>query len=338
MGKRETSPTDATAALDGINPPISRSGTKPMWLDRNRNRTHALAFAAALAVSATLAPRAHADIDLGVAANYGILIEPGAKSYQLNNATVNANVGIGTGLTGSVQIANNGFITGQLQIVDSSETVTNPGNVGGGVLFNQSQVTTAINTVVALGTTFAGETGSGLVIVGEGQVINANSGTLINGNEVFTVAGNQYNNDKGGITITGTASQFVVINVNNSGNESIGGPISLTGGITSDQVFFNFTGSGNLGSTLVSPFAAFTVNGTFFVPNMKVNLNNIDIEGRLFGGQAGQDFSTVGGFVLDAPQLPGVPEPSTTALAFVMAVAGLGYARLRRGKGNATAA
>ena len=309
-----------------------------MWLDRNRKRTHALAFAAALAVSATLAPRAHADIDLGVAANYGILIEPGAKSYQLNSATVNANVGIGTGLTGSIQIASNGFINGQLQIVDSSESVSNPGNVAGGVLFNQSQVTTAINTVVALGTTFAGETGSGLVIVGEGQVINANSGTLINGNEVFTVAGNQFNNDKGGITINGTASQFVVININNTGNESIGGPINLTGGITSDHVFFNFTGSGNFGSTLdVTQLAAFTVNGTFFVPNMKVNLNNIDIEGRLFGGQAGQDFQTVGGFVLDAPQLPGVPEPSTTALAFVMAVAGLVYARLRRGKGNAPA-
>ena len=301
-----------------------------MWL--HRNRPHALAFAAALALSATLAPQAHADIDLGVAANYGILIEPGAKNYQLNNATIGGNVGIGTGLTGSVQIAGNGFITGQLQIVDSSESVSNPGNVSGGVFFNQSQVTTAINTVVALGTTFAGETGSALTIVGGGQVINASSGTLDpSGNEVFTVAGNGYNNNSGGITINGTASQFVVINVNNTGNEGIGGPINLSGGITSDHLFFNFTGSGNFGSTLdVNQTAAFTANGIFFVPNMKVNINNIDIEGRLFGGAAGQDFQTVGGFVLNAPQLPGVPEPSTTVLALVTAIFGLGYARYRR--------
>ena len=128
----------------------------------------------ALAVFATLAPQAQADIVLGAAANYGILVEPGAHSYQLNNSTVFGTVGIGAVFVrGGVQIASNGFIrdavagnsaTGQLQLADATATVSNAGNVQGGVLFSQSQVTTAINTVNALSTTFGGETGTALTI------------------------------------------------------------------------------------------------------------------------------------------------------------------------------
>src|SRR5262245_56437392 len=112
---------------------------------------------AAAAVSAVLASPALAGFSIGTAANYGVLVEPGASSFMLNNATITGTVGIGAGLGGGgVQIASNGFIreavagqpsTGQLQLVDASATVSNPGNVQGGVLFNQSQVTTAINTV-----------------------------------------------------------------------------------------------------------------------------------------------------------------------------------------------
>jgi hypothetical protein len=53
---------------------------------------------------------------LGTAVNYGILVEPGAGSFQLNNSTVNGTVGIGAniggagGNTAKIQIASNGFI------------------------------------------------------------------------------------------------------------------------------------------------------------------------------------------------------------------------------------
>ena len=61
-------------------------------------------------------------------------------------------------------------------------------------MIGRSQVTTALNTVNALSTTFAGETGSALTIVGGGQVVNAIQGTLDgSGNRVFTVASNDFN-------------------------------------------------------------------------------------------------------------------------------------------------
>ena len=100
-----------------------------------------LSAVVALAVmGAFTAPQAQAGFAIGTAANYGVLIEPGAHSLQLNNSTVTGNVGIGSGLeNGGVQIASNGFITGQLQLADSSASVSNPANVSGGVFFNRAR-------------------------------------------------------------------------------------------------------------------------------------------------------------------------------------------------------
>jgi hypothetical protein len=293
-----------------------------------------VAFAAALAVAVIASSRARADIVLGTAVNYGILVESGANSYQLNNSVVHGNVGIGSGLgAGQVQIASNGFIdelipgqanTGQLLIADPTATVSNPGNVQGGVLLSQTQVNTALTTVNNLNSTLGAEAGTALTISGSGQVINATAGTLDgSGNFVFTVAANGFNNNATGITINGTASQFVVININNgTSNEAIGGPISLSGGITPDHVLFNYVGTGGI---LSSSTNKAVVNGIFLAPHMAINLDNININGRLFGGRAGTDFQTVSGFSL----FVAIPEPSTVALGLVTVVIGLGYARYR---------
>jgi len=117
----------------------------------------------------TVAVPCQAGFILDGASNYGILIEPGASSYQLNNSTVFGNVGLGSGVS-PVQIASNGFISpapgvpgsGRLDLVDASATISNPGNVSGGVFFNQSQVTTAINAANSLNSTLGAEAGVGL--------------------------------------------------------------------------------------------------------------------------------------------------------------------------------
>ncbi len=231
-------------------------------------------------------------------------------------------------------IASNGFITGQLQLADASAFVSNPGNVAGGAFFSQSQVTTAINTVNSLSSSLGAETGTPLIITGGSggipQPFSASSGTLDgSGNEVFTVAANALHNNSTGITINGTASQFVVININNgTSNESLNGPILLSGGITSDHVLFNFTGtSGHLGSGSTNGSVE---NGNFLAPNMLVNLDNVVIDGRLFGGQRGADFSIVSGFMLNQPVSPrsvgGAPEPSSIVLIGIGGIACLaGY-------------
>jgi hypothetical protein len=297
-------------------------------------------FVAVILVLLTQAAPCQADIVLGAAADYGVLIEPNVASFQLNNSTIFGNVGLGTGVS-PVQIASNGFIkpiptfagTGRLDLVDASATISNPGNVSGGVHFNQSQVTTALNTVNALNSTFGAEAGTALTISGGGQTVNVSAGMLdASGNRIFSLTASSYNNNNQGFTVVGTASDFVVFNIaNGTSNENIGGPISLSGGITPDQVLFNFVGtSGNLGGSA----GGATVNGIFLAPNMKVNIDNIIINGRLFGGRAGTDFQTVSGFELNQPDpkpdvgpgpgpdpgpgvdpgAGGVPEPSTLLL------------------------
>jgi hypothetical protein len=270
-----------------------------------------------------------AGFTLNGALNYGVLVEPGASSFQLSNSTIAGNVGIGSGL-GAVLIAGNGLIspipgqagTGRLDLAGASAGVSNTGNIAGGVLLGQSPVTTAFNLINALGSTLGTEVGTALTISGGGQVVNASSGTLdAGGNRVFTVVSNGFNNNSGGFTIAGTASDSVVININNgTSNEALGGPISLTGGITADHVLFNFTGTSG---TLTSSVGGATVNGIILAPNMSIDLDNMTLDGRIIGGQAGQDFQLVSGFHLNQPTALGpgsgptqaAPEPITLLLS-----------------------
>jgi hypothetical protein len=294
---------------------------------RHSKRALAVPVALAMGILGLGASVANAGFILGSAINYGILVEPGAHSFQLNNSTINGTVGIGAnigsvgGNPASIQIASNGFIkdliagqptTGQLLIVDNLNTaaISNTANVQGGVFANQPQVTTAISTVNSLNTTLGAEAGTALTISGGGQVVNVAAGMLdASGNRVFTIAGNAFNNNNQGFTINGSASDFVVFNINNgTSNEAFGGPISLSGGIDPNHVLFNFVGtSGNLGAST----GGATVNGTFLAPNMAVNVDNTTLNGHLFGGRSGQDFQTVSGIKLFAT----IPEPSTLVLA-----------------------
>lgn len=285
---------------------------------------------------------AKASFFFGTAENYGVLIEPGAHSFQLNNSTINGTVGIGANIGGAggnpanIQIASNGFIkdavtgmptTGQLLLVDNINTasISNTANVQGGVLANQSQVTTAINTVNSLNTTLGAEPGTALTISGNGQVVNASSGMLDgSGNFIFTIASNGFNNNNQGFTVNGGVNDYVVLNIDNgTSNEAFGGPILLSGGITPDHVLFNFVGTGgNLGASA----GGATINGTVLVPHMNVNLDNMTLNGHLFGGQTGGDFQTVSGFNLNAP----IPEPSTLVLLGAGALLLSSYRRRRR--------
>jgi hypothetical protein len=121
-------------------------------------------------------------------------------------------------------------------------------------------VTSALNTVNGLNTSLGGWNGNSPNDRGSGQTINASSGMLdATGNEVFTVAANGFNNNSGGITISGTASQFVVVNVEHHQWE-LRGPISLSGGITGNQMLFNFVGTG---SSVVRGGGSTTSNNDF---------------------------------------------------------------------------
>jgi hypothetical protein len=211
---------------------------------------------------------------------------------------------------------------GALYIADHpTGTISNLANVQGGVFYDQFQVTAALSTVNSLNTTLGAEAGTALVISGGGQIVNASAGTLDgSGNRVFAVASNNFNNNNQGFTINGSATDFVVVNIlNGTSNEALGGPITLSGGITAGHVLFNFVGtSGNLGASA----GGAAVSGTFLAPQMEINLDNVDITGHLFGGASGTDFQLVSGFNLHA-----VPEPGSIVL---LSIGVVGAACLRR--------
>ena len=97
------------------------------------------------------------------------------------------------------------------------------------------------------------------------------------------------------ITINGDGTHDVVLNfatgiVPNLDN------VTLTGGITANEVLFNYTGSSTITGT-----SGDTFNGIVLAPNAVFNVSqSVTINGDLYGGTSGQAFTFSGGAKLNA--------------------------------------
>jgi len=169
------------------------------------------------------------------------------------------------------------------------------------------------------------EAGTALTLTSS-QTINASSGVLDgSGNRVFTSTSVNLNNASI-LTINGSASDYVVVNVTDS-NPAFNGQILLAGGITSDHLLFNMFGGNYVthtgGPTLTLSPNGQTETGIFLDPNGGMQFNHGLLNGRFFGGDTVNQ-QIVSGASIVAP----VPEPSCFALAGL--VTGLCLARKRR--------
>jgi len=128
----------------------------------------------------------------------------------------------------------------------------------------------------------------------------------------------------------GAGNQAVTINIDATGSVSFDGSIILTGGLTSDQVLFNFDGGSfdtNSGGPVLTidttPFAgpsiflaaatppnAQTTTGTFFNPNGEIHVVDSVIDGRVFGGPT--DFTITDSTIVSPAS--SVPEPASLTL------------------------
>jgi len=208
---------------------------------------------------------------------------------------------------------------------------------------NDSIVTNALNYVNDLSLALGGNAGTNTTITSGGSIV-ASAGTLgttvaVDGNplgpyRVFTVTSVNFPN--GTFTITGSATDQVVLNIGSSAN--LHGQILLAGGITSDNVVINEFGGDYTthtdGPTLDVNTNGLSTFGTFLDPNGGMSAVNTDIQGRFFGGDV-KNQQIVSGADITAPSGGGgaetVPEPSSMLLA-LSGVAGLGLARLRRSR------
>ena len=192
--------------------------------------------------------------------------------------------------------------------------------------YNDSMVTSALNTMNSLSQTLGLETGSNIAFT-NGLSINATSDTVdSSGNYVFTVTNLANFNANTSLTINATGNEYVVFNIPGTvGNNGLDGAINLTGGIGTDHVIFNWTPSTSNLTTYNNDYSSLSggptmtistnfsgngndTHGLFLDPTGPIQIDNSYIKGRVVGGDTHNE-SYVSGAMLQSP------EPSGLALA-----------------------
>jgi uncharacterized repeat protein (TIGR01451 family) len=249
---------------------------------------------------------------LGAAGDYSILYTgTGGDNLNITNSTDHGNVGVGG--TGVVQFGSSsqpgGTLGGRLDFAANTAQFNNnnganvgPNSVKSGV----GAVTTALNTINSLSSSLAG-LGNSIAISGT-QTINESDGQLdpIGGvmYRVFKVT--SYSESNGNlVTINGDGSgDPVVFNFGFASSVALGGNVTLTGGLTDDQVLWNFTTSGQTVSlnTNASGSSGLAFHGDIIAMNDTISLTNANLNGRVFGGNS-SDMQIGSGSTIKAPLL-----------------------------------
>jgi choice-of-anchor A domain-containing protein len=259
------------------------------------------------------------------AGNYAVLYEgTGGDTLHIANASITGNIGVGG--TGGVHINGpdtlNGTIdfsaSGSGQIQENGHNTTGPSAIN----LNDAVVTTALNAVNALSSSLAG-LGNDVAINGT-QTINESDGLLVTVNgvsyRVFNVT-SFHMGDNDVLTIKGDGSgNPVIFNFDGKGSVNLGGDVTLTNGLTPDQVIWNFGGSGGTvhlsGNASNSPSVAF--EGVILAPNDTIQLDNANLIGRVFGGDS-HDMQINGSTTITAPSTV-VTIPTTTTSSFTVVI------------------
>jgi hypothetical protein len=308
-----------------------------------RARSRVIALATMLSVLMPTAVRA--SFILGQAGTFGMMYEGnGANTLSFNNSNLTGNIGIGA--TGKFQGNGPGTITGIIKFAAANTgqfsnsgltlvpSVNNP-------TYSVSSVTSALSTVNSLSQTLGLETGTSTTISSGGSIL-ASSGILDGtGNRVFIVSSINFPN--GTFTITGAATDYVVLNIADGvGNNGLNGSVVLAGGITSDHVLFNYTPStSNLttynndyaslsgGPTMTISTNGLTTTGIFLNPTGDFSVNHSTVNGRIFGGDTKNSAFVSGANLVAPPDI--VPEPSGVILCGI-GLAGLAIWKSRHGR------
>jgi hypothetical protein len=247
---------------------------------------------------------------------------------------VNGNIGVGG--TGAVQFGGPGTINGNVEFAaaNTGQFQNNNGsNVGPtGITYNNMphDVAGDLTSLNSRSAALGAEAGTALTINGAQTVNGSAAASTIdaNGNEVFTV--NSFSDNNGDVLKINGDGHDIVFNF--ASNTNFQGAVVLTGGLTPDQVLFNFTGSGKAASinTNASSFPALSWQGIILDPNGTIQATNANIKGRLFGGDS-NDMQIVSGTTLTSP----TPEPTFLGVLLVGVLGLIGVHVVRNGRPDA---
>jgi hypothetical protein len=323
-------------AISAANNVAARAGGVSRW----RGIPGFVALIALLLAIATPS-LSHAQVTgLGSAADYGIL-ENGGQIFVHSGTT---QLSVGDGSTGNVGVigANGGATTSIVINPGGSFAVSGAFNYSqsslmGGAVQNNSSTNAFTygsatgNDGTALGVAWSAATTASAKDAGLTPTQTSITSNQINGGtNPVTVASVSSIGSSGSpmaLTISGTASQVFVINV--SGNIYLSS-VTLSGGVTANDVLFNVTGSGHnvtLGAGIVS--------GTFLDTGGGITLNGTTLYGALIAGGSGDlgvgvTSNDAASIHADAFAPVAAPELPTVWMAGVACLLVLGRARLRR--------
>jgi uncharacterized repeat protein (TIGR01451 family) len=264
-------------------------------------------------------------LNIGGVSGYTVLYEgTGGHNLQITNVSIGGNVGVGG--TGHVQFNGPGTIGGRLDFSapNTGQYSNNNGsNVGPtSVNYNVSAVTTALDAIATLNTSLGGLSGTNIAFNNANQTVNESSGVLQTTGgvtyRVFNVTSYSENNGDV-VTINGDGSgDTVVFNFGFNSNVNLGGDVVLTGGLTPDQVIWNFTSSNQniqLNNNASSyPYPSFAYRGVILAPDDKLSVVNTSLIGRVFGGDSG-DMQIVSGDNIHTPPTTGTLANTATVSA-----------------------
>ena len=214
-----------------------------------------------LLVSLGSAAASASGIDLGAAAGYGILGLDGA-TINLSSGPLRVNNNVGIGDNGTINFSGGGQINGALNYSSSSKL-----NTGGNTISNGThQVDFSAIQQAALA-----EASAAAALSSTQSFSSINSPLTINGSGAQNVIGISQNIHLSGgtLTIHGSASDSFIFNIAGTMELSGDTKIVLSGGVTPDQILFNFLGAGNQVQTSGNSLTT----GIFLAPQRVFNIN-----------------------------------------------------------------